>query len=367
VSTLVLMLMMGNIVGTRIPNRILTSASLLLIPYAAYGTIAIAMNLPLFKMGMYLVMLAYMTVGTVQSFGYSFQARGEVVEMALWCRRIIRAGVLFEGSKILLEMRHGGPKEQNVIWDSLFLHAVSPSKILYDRIPNWRLTGEGWQIDELDNPSILDGQSGDVERRLRSRNVRIVIAYSKPVLGVLETAMKPVGECKEYRIYTWPDDELIRRMRPPQTMKDRRECTPFLSKSDVQTQPRVHEGFDRAETAKWEWGNWEEELSITSARHLAGTRALKLRTKSRGFRLLQHRRVAVRPDTLYLARVKVHAEQLLGPEVGIYMSTYRTAEDWKQPSAGPQHRSAGKRLERGLTPLLAPRGLAFSAGWTGRA
>jgi len=124
-------------------------------------------------------------------------------------------------------------------------------------------------------------------------------------------------------------------------------------------QPRVHEGFDRGETSKWEWESRGEGFSITTRQRWEGTRALELRTKASGFRLLQHRRIEVSPGTLYLTRVKVYAEQLLGPGVGIYMSTYRTAEDWKQLSAGQSILPQGRGWREASLLFSPPEGAHF--------
>src|SRR5262249_42647630 len=112
------------------------------------------------------------------------------------------------GQKILVEARRGGSNDGDFVWDSLFLHAVSPSRIVYDRLGNWIHKDGEWVMNELENPSILDGTSGEVEQRLRLQSIRIVIAYSEPAFGVLDAFMKPVNQWEEYRIYTWPDDEL---------------------------------------------------------------------------------------------------------------------------------------------------------------
>jgi len=207
------MFSMRGFITSNFPVRNLTSVFLLLIPFAGYGIEFIVMKLGLSRMGVYMVMMAWMIGGSVQSFGHSFQARDELVKTAIWSRRIIRSGLLRDGSKILLEARHGGPNERDVVWDSLFLHAVNPAKIHYDKIPDWRYNDGEWVIREWDNPSILDGQSVEVEKRLRSQKIQVVIAYSKPVLKVIESIMKPIAEWKEYRIYIWPDDdEFIRKL-----------------------------------------------------------------------------------------------------------------------------------------------------------
>jgi hypothetical protein len=140
--------------------------------------------------------------------GYSLQARDGVVRTAIWSRRIIRAGLLDQGLKILVEARRGGLKEGDIVWDSHFLHAVSPGRIVYDRVGNWIHKDGEWVMNQLENPSILDGPSEEVEKRIRRQKIRVVIAYSEPVFGVLDAFMKPIHQWEEYRIYTWPDDKL---------------------------------------------------------------------------------------------------------------------------------------------------------------
>ncbi len=197
---------------TNFPIRNLTSVFMLLIPYAGYGTYSAVVKLPLARMLIPMIMLAYMSVGAIQSFSYKFQARDELVKTAIWSRHVIKAGLLDEGGEILLEARHGGAEERDVVWDSLFLHAVNPGKIRYDRRAEWIWRDSDWVINESDNPSILDGTAGDVGRRLRGQNVRLVIAYSRPVRKVLDSIMMPIADWKEYWIYTWRDDEFIRKL-----------------------------------------------------------------------------------------------------------------------------------------------------------
>jgi len=216
------MFSMRGVIASNFPVRNLTSIFLLLIPFAGYGIEFIVMKLGLSRIAVYMVMMAWMIGGSVQSFGYSFQAREELVRTAIWSRRIIRAGLLSDGSKILLEARHGGPGERDVVWDSIFLHAVNPGKILYDRRPDWIWKEGDWVLIELDNPSILDGPSGEVEKKLRSQKIKVVIAYSKTVLEVLEAIMSPLTEWKEYRVYAWPNDELVRELPPLETLKNRK-------------------------------------------------------------------------------------------------------------------------------------------------
>jgi hypothetical protein len=205
---------MRGVVAANYPIRNLTSVFIILIPYAAYGLHAIALKLRVYRTVVCIAVFAYVVGGTVQSLGYSLQARDGVVRTAVWSRQIIRAGLLDEGQKILVEARRGGPNERDTVWDSHFVHAVNPRRIVYDRRGNWIHRDGEWVLNELDNPSILDGPSAEVEKRLRLQKIRIVIAYSEPVFGVLETFMKPVGQREEYRIYTWPDDELITQLPP---------------------------------------------------------------------------------------------------------------------------------------------------------
>ncbi|MGB7952016.1 MAG: hypothetical protein WCH75_30375, partial [Candidatus Binatia bacterium] len=208
------MVAMRGVVAANYPIRNLTSVFIVLIPYAAYGLHAIAIKLPVYRTVICVAILAYVVGGTVQSLGYSLQGRDGVVRTAIWSRRIIRAGLLDEGLKIMVEARRGGPNERDVVWDSHFLHAVNPGRIVYDRLGNWIHRDGEWVMNELENPSILDGPSGEVEKRLRLQKIRIVIAYSEPVFGVLDTFMKPVSQLEDYRIYTWPDDELITEFLP---------------------------------------------------------------------------------------------------------------------------------------------------------
>ena len=50
-----------------------------------------------------------------------------------------------------------------------------------------------WTLNELNNPSLLDGPPDSVERALRLQDVRFVIAYSQPAREVLEAIMRPVS------------------------------------------------------------------------------------------------------------------------------------------------------------------------------
>ena len=151
---------MRGVVAANYPIRNLASVFIVLIPYAAYGLHTLATKLPAYRTVIGIAILAYVLVGTVESLGYSFQARDGVVRTAIWSRRIIRAGLLDQGLKILVEARRGGLKEGDIVWDSHFLHAVSPGKIVYDRLGNWIHRDGEWVMNELENPSILDGPLG---------------------------------------------------------------------------------------------------------------------------------------------------------------------------------------------------------------
>jgi hypothetical protein len=58
--------------------------------------------------------------------------------------------------------------------------------MIYDSLGNWIHKDGEWVMNEVENPSILDGPPGHVERTLRFQRIRIVIAYSDPVLGSLK-------------------------------------------------------------------------------------------------------------------------------------------------------------------------------------
>jgi len=205
---------MRGVVAANYPIRNLTSVFIVLIPYAAYGLHTIAMKLRVYRTVIYVAIVAYVVGGTVQSLGYSMQARDRVVRTAIWSRQIIRAGLLDEGEKIMVEARRGSLNERDIVWDSLFLYAVNPGRIVYDRRGNWIHRDGEWVMNELDNPSILDGPPEEVKKRLRLHKIRIVIAYSEPAFRILESFMKPINHWEEYRIYTWPDDELITQLPP---------------------------------------------------------------------------------------------------------------------------------------------------------
>ena len=223
----IFMITTRGVVAANYPIRNLTSVFIILIPYAAYGLHTIAVRLRFYRTVVYLAILAYIVGGTVQSLGYSFQARDGVVKTAIWSRRAIRAGLLDEGLKILVEARRGGSNEGDIVWDSLFLHAVNPGRIIYDRLGNWIHKDGQWVINEIENPSILDGPSGEVEKRLRLQKIRVVIAYSEPVFRVLDAFMKTVNQCEEYRIYSWPDDERITDL---PGLKPSRDCEPQIKR-----------------------------------------------------------------------------------------------------------------------------------------
>jgi len=198
-----------GVVAANYPVRNLTSVFIVLIPYAAYGLHVIATKLRFYRTVVYLILLAYIVGETVQSlaYAYTFQARDVVVKTAIWSHCAIRVGLFDDGSKILVEARRGGSDEGDLVWDSHFLHAVNPGKIVYDRLGNWIHKDGHYVLNELGNPSTLEGPSGEVEKRLRLQNIRVVIAYSEPAFRVLDAFMKPVKQWVEYRIYKWPDDE----------------------------------------------------------------------------------------------------------------------------------------------------------------
>ena len=142
---------MRGVVAANFPIRNLASVFIVLIPYAAYGLHTLATKLPAYRTVIGIATPAYVLVGTVES-RVRFQARVGSVKTAIWSRRIIRAGLLDEGPKILVEARRGGPNERDVMWDSLFLHAVSPGRIVYDRLGNWIHKDGEWVMNEVREP-----------------------------------------------------------------------------------------------------------------------------------------------------------------------------------------------------------------------
>jgi hypothetical protein len=60
-----------------------------------------------------------------------------------------------------------------------------------------------------------------------------------------------------------------------------------------------------------------------------------------------------------VARVRVHAEQLLGPGVGIYMSTYRTAADWERLSSSQSIVPKGKGWQEASLAFSPPEDARF--------
>ena len=71
---------------------------------------------------------------------------------------------------------------------------MNPRIVLYDRRPEWTVQNRvDWTLNELNNPSLLDGPPDSVERALRLQDVRFVIAYSQPAREVLEAIMRPVS------------------------------------------------------------------------------------------------------------------------------------------------------------------------------
>jgi hypothetical protein len=210
-------------IAANMPIRNLTSVFWLLVPFAAFAMSFILTRLPFSTGVTYLAIAALMIGGTVQSFGYRFQASDDIVKMAVWSRHSLQEVLSGDASKgIVVEARHGGSAEREVIWDSLFLHAVNPRFIIYDRRPNWNFKDGDWVLDEIGNPSVLSGPAGEVEQRLRSLHVRFVIAYSEPIRSVLGSIMKRsdngallagvsverrATKGQNYEVYAWPTAE----------------------------------------------------------------------------------------------------------------------------------------------------------------
>ena len=210
-------------IAANMPIRNLTSMFWLLVPFAAFAMSFILTRLPFSTGVTYLTIAALMIGGTVQSFGYRFQASDDIVKMAVWSRHSLQEVLSGDASKgIVVEARHGGSAEREVIWDSLFLHAVNPRFIIYDRRPNWNFKDGDWVLDEIGNPSVLSGPAGEVEQRLRSLHVRFVIAYSEPIRSVLGSIMKRsdngaqlagvsverrATKGQNYEVYAWPTAE----------------------------------------------------------------------------------------------------------------------------------------------------------------
>jgi hypothetical protein len=161
----------------------------------------------------------------IQSFGYHFQASDDIVKMAVWARHSLQEASSGGGStRIVIEARHGGSAERDVICDSVFVHGVNPRFIIYDRQPNWSVKDGDWVLNEIGNPSVLSRPTGEVEHRLRSRHVQFVIAYSEPIRRVLDSIMKRRPDLRgrgdvaagnptsngeqDYEVYTWPNTEL---------------------------------------------------------------------------------------------------------------------------------------------------------------
>jgi hypothetical protein len=207
-------------IAVNMPIRNLTSVFWLLVPFAAFAMSFILARLPFSTGVTYLAIAVLMIGGTIQSFGYRFQASDEIVKLAVWSRHSLQEGSSGDApNEIMIEARHGGSAERDVIWDSLFLHAVNPRFIIYDRRPDWISKDGDWVLNEVDNPSVLSGPAGEVEQRLRSRHVRFVVAYSEPIRRGLESIMKRRSDLRgsverratkeqDYEVYAWPDAEL---------------------------------------------------------------------------------------------------------------------------------------------------------------
>lgn len=210
--------------ASNMPVRNLTAFYLLVVPFSAYALAFLAALSSRATVVAAVAVAALVAGGAAQSFGYSFQAGDSVVRIATWSRRVIRSGaVASPPDKILIEARRGGAAERLVVWDSLFLHAVHPRYTIYDRRPRLTATADTWVIAEANNPSLLEGTASEVRERLRSRQVRFVIAYSAPAREVLDSFMTPVSasgpaedgrgpgdaahpQDLDYFVYEWPAD-----------------------------------------------------------------------------------------------------------------------------------------------------------------
>jgi hypothetical protein len=221
------------------------------------------------------------------------------------------------GEKVMISSLAGG----FVPWDPRIMYAVDH---------------KGWNVPAT--------ELSDEIQRLRPRGVRHLIVY--PFEGVDSNLVKPL--IATYRLLAVKN-----------TGQTGGVFDLISASGDIQQKPLIREGFEQAAAAKREWENWGDEFSITSERHWEGTRSLELRTKGRGFRVLQHRRIEVSPGALYVARVRVHAEQLLGPGVGIYMSTYRTAADWERLSSSQSIVPKGKGWQEASLAFSPPEDARF--------
>jgi hypothetical protein len=134
----------------------------------------------------------------VQAFDYHLQASKSVRKLAVWSRQTIQSSAFRKGDgRMLIELRRGGLGEQDVVWDSLFVHAVKPDILLYDRRPEWKVENTSqWTLQEAGNPTILSGSPDEVREALRSRRIEFVIAYSDAARSVLEAIMKPVDDAR---------------------------------------------------------------------------------------------------------------------------------------------------------------------------
>ncbi len=181
-------------VAQNLPARNLTSVFWLLVPFSAYFVTLVSERLRVPRIGTVVVAVTWVVIGTAQAFDYHLQANDRIVDLIVWSRHTMQTEPFRTGrSKILVELRHGGPAEQDVIWDSLFIHAVNPHVVLYDRRPDWTVQNTAqWTLQQADNPSILNGSAEKVAEQLRLRRVQFVIAYSRPARDVLAAIMRPI-------------------------------------------------------------------------------------------------------------------------------------------------------------------------------
>jgi hypothetical protein len=185
-------------IAQNLPARNLTSVLWLLAPLSAYGITLLLEHLRVVGIGSVAVAAAWLAVGTVQAFDYHLQASKSVRKLAVWSRQTIQSSAFRKGDgRMLIELRRGGLGEQDVVWDSLFVHAVNPDILLYDRRPVWKVENTSqWTLQEAGNPTILSGSPDEVREALRSRRIEFVIAYSDAARSVLEAIMKPVDDAR---------------------------------------------------------------------------------------------------------------------------------------------------------------------------
>ena len=115
-SAFYLVFICASTIAENMPVRNLTSVFWLLVPFSAYAVAWIVGQFRFSTSITYAVMVLWIVIGTVQSFGYTFQAQDEVVRTAAWSRRIIRSESFQDRpSKIVVEVRRGGAAERDVV------------------------------------------------------------------------------------------------------------------------------------------------------------------------------------------------------------------------------------------------------------